>query len=49
MHLGSPAQRRRILADLGRKKPSWLLKAAGRMVEVVTRDWRKWGKAVRED
>lgn len=49
MHLGSPAQRRRILADLGRKKPSWLAKASGRMVEVVTRDWRKWGKAVRED
>ena len=49
MHLGTAAQRRRILADLGRRKSSWLTKAAGRMADAVTREWRKWGKAARED
>jgi hypothetical protein len=49
MHLGTPSQRRRILADLARRKNAWLAKAAGRMLEAVTRDWRKWCKIVRED
>jgi uncharacterized protein (DUF2252 family) len=49
MHLGTPAQRRSILADLGRRKPAWLAKAAGRMVEAVARDFRKWSKSLRED
>ena len=49
IHLGTPAQRKRILADLGRRKPNWLTKSAGRMSDAVTRDWRKWSKAARED
>ena len=49
MHLGSPSQRKRILADLGRRKPAWLAKASTRMHEAVARDWRKWSKATRED
>ena len=32
VHLGTPAQRRPILADLGRRKNAWLVKAAQRMV-----------------
>jgi uncharacterized protein (DUF2252 family) len=49
MHLGTPAQRKRILAHLGAHKGAWLAKAAGRMAEVLERDWRKWCKVVRED
>ena len=49
MHLGTPSQRRRILADLGRRKNAWLAKAAGRMLDAMTRDWRKWCKIVRDD
>jgi hypothetical protein len=49
MHLGTPAQRRAILADLGRRKSAWLAKAAVRIGESVTRDFRKWGKLVRDD
>jgi uncharacterized protein (DUF2252 family) len=47
MHLGSPRQRRSILADLGRRKVTWLAKAAERMSEAVAGDWRKWRKAMR--
>jgi uncharacterized protein (DUF2252 family) len=46
MHLGSPAQRQPILADLHRRGSRWLSPAAHRMTEVVERDWRKWRKAV---
>ena len=46
MHLGTRAQRQRILADLGARKRSWLLKAAGRMALAVTRDWRRWCKSL---
>jgi uncharacterized protein (DUF2252 family) len=49
MHLGTPAQRRLILADLGRRKSAWLAKAALRMCEAVTRDFRKWGKIARDE
>jgi len=49
MHLGTPAERRAILADLGRRKNAWLVKAAQRMCEGVARDFRKWAKATRED
>jgi uncharacterized protein (DUF2252 family) len=49
IHLGTPAQRKPILADLGRRKPTWLAKSAARMADAVTRDWRKWSKAARED
>jgi uncharacterized protein (DUF2252 family) len=45
MHLGSPAQRRAILADLQRRGRRWLSPAAHCMAEVVERDWRKWRKA----
>ena len=47
MHLGTPRQRRAILAHLGRAKGSWLLKAAERMGAAVDRDWRKWRKTMR--
>jgi hypothetical protein len=49
MHLGTPAQRRPILADLARRKRNWLAKAAERMAESVTRDFRKWAKSARDD
>jgi uncharacterized protein (DUF2252 family) len=45
MHLGTPMQRARILADLGRRKRGWLLKAAAAMADAVERDWRKWHKS----
>jgi uncharacterized protein DUF2252 len=45
MHLGSPRQRRAILADLARRKSRWLAKAARRMVQVLERDWRRWKSA----
>ncbi|HYL70039.1 MAG TPA: hypothetical protein VEY89_01905, partial [Candidatus Dormibacteraeota bacterium] len=47
MHLGSPRQRRAILAHLERAKGSWLLKAAERMGEAIDHDSRKWRKSVR--
>ena len=49
VHLGTPAQRRAILADLGRRKNAWLVKAAQRMCEAVRREFRRWRKFVRED
>ena len=49
VHLGSPRQRRAILADLGRRKSAWLPKSAARMGEAVARDWRKWCKIARDD
>jgi hypothetical protein len=49
MHLGTPTQRRAILADLGRRKGAWLVKAAQRMGESLTRDFRRWVKSARED
>jgi predicted alpha/beta hydrolase len=47
MHLGTPARRKEILADLNRRKGTWLAKAAGSMSEAVTRDWRRWRKSTR--
>jgi uncharacterized protein (DUF2252 family) len=47
MHLGSPRRRQAILAHLGRSKGSWLIKAAERMADGLTRDWRKWHKGMR--
>jgi len=44
MHLGSLQQRSSILSDLGRRKSTWLTKAAEHMGEAVTRDWRRWRK-----
>ncbi|MBV8144480.1 MAG: DUF2252 family protein [Gammaproteobacteria bacterium] len=44
VHLGSAAQVPRILAHLKKQKRNWLARAAGRMVQVVERDWRKWRK-----
>jgi len=49
LHLGTPSQRRRVLADLSRRKAAWLAKAADRMLEAVTREWRKWCKIARDD
>jgi uncharacterized protein DUF2252 len=44
VHLGSPGRRQRILADLRSRRDRWLFKAAGRMAQVVERDWRRWRK-----
>jgi uncharacterized protein (DUF2252 family) len=44
MHLGSAHARRRILADLKKRKPSWLARAAVSMAQTLERDWRKWRK-----
>jgi predicted alpha/beta hydrolase len=49
MHLGTPGQRRAILRDLGARRPAWLAKAAQRMGETVTREWRKWSKITRDE
>jgi hypothetical protein len=49
MHLGTPAQRRAILSDLAVRKRAWLVRAAQRMCEGVRRDFRKWGKVMRDD
>jgi uncharacterized protein (DUF2252 family) len=45
MHLGSPQQRRRILADLDKRKSGWLAKAAERMAQALEHDWHSWRKA----
>ena len=44
MHLGTPGQRRPIIADLRARKGGWLAKAASRMALAVERDWRRWRK-----
>jgi uncharacterized protein (DUF2252 family) len=49
VHLGTPAQRRAILADLGRRRNAWLVKAAQRICESVRREFRRWRKLVRDD
>ena len=49
VHLGTPAQRRPILADIGRRKNAWLVKAAQRMVESMRREFRRWRKFARDD
>ena len=49
MHLGTPGQRRAILRDLGARRPAWLAKAAQRMGETVTREWRRWSKITRDE
>ncbi len=49
IHLGTPRQRRAVLADLGRRKKAWLVKAATRMGETVARDWRRWCKIAARD
>jgi hypothetical protein len=48
MHLGSPGQRARILADLRRRSSRWLSRAAGCMAQAVERDWRRWRKGSRD-
>ncbi len=49
IHLGTPRERRAILADLARRRRAWLSRAAERMCEGVRRDFRKWAKAARDD
>jgi uncharacterized protein (DUF2252 family) len=44
MHLGTPAARHGILADLKSRRGGWLFKAAARMAEAVENDWRRWRK-----
>jgi uncharacterized protein (DUF2252 family) len=48
IHLGSPEQRRPILADLRHRGGRWLSPAARCMAELVERDWRKWRKRSRK-
>jgi len=45
MHLATPQQRQRILADLEARRSGWLVKAAARMAQELERDWRRWRKA----
>jgi uncharacterized protein (DUF2252 family) len=45
MHLATPQQRPRILADLEARRSGWLVKAAARMAQELERDWRRWRKA----
>ena len=45
MHLATPQQRPRILADLEARRSGWLVKAAARMAQELERDWRRWSKA----
>ncbi len=44
VHLASPGQRRRILADLRQRGRRWLGKCSARMAAAVERDWRRWRK-----
>jgi hypothetical protein len=48
IHLGTPAERPRILRDLARRGPDWLLGAAGRMGAELERDWRRWRKGIKK-
>jgi len=49
VHLGTAAQRRAVLGDLGRRKSAWLVKAAQRMCDSVGREFRRWRKFVRDE
>jgi hypothetical protein len=49
VHLGTAAQRRVILADLGRRKSVWLVKGAQRMCDSVRREFRRWRKFARDE
>jgi hypothetical protein len=42
IHLGSPDAIGAIKADLKRRKPEWLLRAAAAMAEATLRDWKRW-------
>jgi len=47
MHLGSADKARLILADLKKRKRTWLANAAADMAQAVERDWRKWRRLSR--
>lgn len=42
IHLGTKGKRSAILADLRKRKPKWLERAARGMIAVVDKDWRTW-------
>ena len=42
VHLGTPRALKLILRDLDQRPPHWLHKAALKMVDSVTEDWREW-------
>jgi Uncharacterized protein conserved in bacteria (DUF2252) len=42
LHLGTREQLRPILRDLGRRKDTWLIKAARAMAEATRADWKHW-------
>jgi Uncharacterized protein conserved in bacteria (DUF2252) len=42
VHLGSRGAAKRILGDLGRRKPDWLRVAAKAMAKAVARDWKQF-------
>jgi uncharacterized protein (DUF2252 family) len=44
VHLGTAAERRRILADLARRKGPWLARSARAMAAALEHDWRRWRK-----
>jgi hypothetical protein len=42
IHLGTPMAVKAVLADLNDRKPDWLVKAARKMQETVSKDWERW-------
>lgn len=42
LHLGSPAMRAAILADLSRRRGNWLRKSAMRLTDALHQDWQGW-------
>jgi hypothetical protein len=45
VHLGTPQQRSRILADLRRRRPQWLRDIAKTMARAIEREWKEYAKA----
>ncbi len=45
VHLGTKRQVANIKKDLRKRKPKWLREAAGRMVNLVEKDWKRYRKS----
>jgi uncharacterized protein (DUF2252 family) len=42
VHLGTKNQVKRVLRDLGRRKPNWLRRAGKKMAKAIEKDWREY-------
>jgi hypothetical protein len=42
VHIGTTRQIRKLLNDLGRRKPAWLRSAAKQMAKTLERDWKDY-------